>query len=311
MSAVPPPVSAPAPVPKQDFWERLLKINRQFIYLVVAVAVALPLFIRFTVKPGPMPPVIDLFNTIDTMPRNKALVLSVDYDPGSEAELQPMTIALLRHAFARHTKVGVVTLTLTAMGLADTAIRQVVGEFNSRARTPEESLRYGRDYIFWGYQPVPLMVIAGLGEDARKVFPTDAYKNRTDTLPISDAIRNYRDVGIVVSLASTEVPLWWVTYGQTVYGVKVGTGITAVMAADYYPYYSKTRQFSGILAGMKGASEYEQLTMEKYPATAAGLRRIATERMSSQTTAHLAIMLLIIVGNIAFFKTRKKKRKQT
>jgi hypothetical protein len=308
MSAIPPPTPTPVHAPRQDFWERLLKINRRFIYLVVAVAVALPLFIRFTVKPGPMPPVIDLFNTIDTMPRNKALVLSVDYDPGSEAELQPMTIALLRHAFAHHAKVGVVTLYLTGMGLADTAIRQVVGEFNSRAKTPQDSLRYGVDYVFWGFQPVPLMVIAGMGEDVRKVFPTDVYNNRTDTLPISDAIRNYRDVGIVVSLSSSEYPLYWVTYGQTVFGVKVGAGITAVMAADWYPYYSKTRQFSGILAGMKGASEYEQLTMEKYPATVAGLRRVATERMSSQTTGHLAIMLLIIVGNIAFFATRKRRK---
>lgn len=130
-----------------------------------------------------------------------------------------------------------------------------------------------------------------MGEDIRKVFPTDAYKNRTDTLPISQVIRNYRNVGIVVSLASTEVPLWWITYAQTVFGVKVGTGVTAVSAADFYPYYSKTRQFSGILAGMKGGAEYEEMVVEKYPATGASVRRIATERMASQTTAHLAIML--------------------
>jgi hypothetical protein len=60
---------------------------------------------------------------------------------------------------------------------------------------------------------------------------------------------------------------------------------------------------------MKGAAEYEQLVADGYPRSMAGLRRVATERMASQTTAHMAIMLLIIIGNVAFFASRKRKGK--
>jgi hypothetical protein len=290
------------------FWDWLLKLDRRIIYLFIALAVAIPLFAPFAIRPVAMEPVQSLFNEIDSMPRDKALVISVDYTPDIEPELHPMTIALLRHAFARRIKVGVLALQIPGLGLADMAINQVVDEFNARAKTPAESLRYGQDYVFWGFQTPILMVLTGMGEDIAKVFPADAHKNRTDTLPIMSWLRNYGNVDMVVSIAGSSLPVTWLTYAQTVFGVKIGTGITAVSAADYYPYYSKTRQFTGLVAGMKGGAEYEEMVAERYPATAAGVRRLATERMASQTTSHLAIMLLIIVGNIAFFVTRRKKK---
>jgi hypothetical protein len=38
------------------------------------------------------------------------------------------------------------------------------------------------------------------------------------------------------------------------------------------------------------------------------LRNRGTEAMSSQTAAHLAIMAFIVIGNIAFFATRRKRK---
>jgi len=348
-----PTPTAPARKPQVSIWDRLLKINRQVIYLFLAVVVAVPLFVPFRIRPMAMEPVRSLFNTIDSLPADKAVVISVDYAPDTEAVLQPMTVALLRHCFARRIKAGVLALPVNGLGLAENALTQVVGEFNARAAGPEDSLRYGVDYVFWGFQTPILMVLTGMGEDINKVFPVDAYRNRTDTLPISEALRTYSDVGIVVSIAGSNYPMYWITYAQTVFKVKVGTGVTAVSAADYYPYYSKTRQFSGILAGMKGAAEYEELVESRYPRTrltvprtgdfvrtsqgkgkivridpALGqatvavaareisvpleqiehqVRRKATEAMSSQTLAHLGIMLLIVIGNVAFFASRRRK----
>jgi hypothetical protein len=353
-----PPTPSPQPPalnpqPGLSIWNRLLSIDRRILFLFIGLVVVVPLFAPFIIRPLPTEPVESLFRTIDSIPQDKALVLSVDYTPDIEPELHPMTIALLRHAFARRIKVGVLCLQIQGIGLADTAIRQVTGEFNARARDWSDSLRYGRDYVFWGYQTPVLMVLTGMGEDISKVFLVDAYKNRTDTLPIMQEIRNYNSIGFVVSIAGSSLPMSWIIYAQTVFGVKIGTGITAVSAADFYPYYSKTRQFSGILAGMKGAAEYEEIVELRYPQTRVGipalgasvmthegkgrftardlaagtgtvslatgeirvplaeieypLRRLATERMSSQTTAHVGIMLLIVIGNVAFFVTRRRK----
>jgi hypothetical protein len=336
--------------PRSTIWDKLLKIDRRVIYLFLAVVVAFPLFTTVRIKPVAMEPVYALFNTIDSLQPDKAVVISVDYEPSTEAELQPMTIAVLRHAFARRTRVGVLALPVNGVGLAENALTQVVGEFNARARIPADSIRYGIDYVFWGFQTPPLMVLTGMGENINKVFPVDAYRNRTDSLPISEGLRTYNDIGIVVSIAGTSMPLSWITYAQTMFRVKIGTGVTAVSAADFYPYFSKTRQFSGIIAGMKGAAEYEEMVESRYPATGLGIpipgatvktelvkgklvrtdlaggtatvagpngevtvpirqvefaaRRRATEAMSSQTFAHLGIMLLILIGNVAFFASR-------
>jgi hypothetical protein len=289
-----------------NLWDRLLRLPRQVIYVFIVLTVGIPLFLPFSIRTIPTQAVRDLYNVVDSMPMGKALIISADYTPDTEAELHPMTIAFLRHAFARRLKVGVCCLQLQGIGLADNALRQVVDEFNSRARTPDDSLRYGRDYVFYGFQTPILMVITGMGEDITKVFPADGYRNRTDTLPISEELRSYSDVGIVISIAASSIPQYWVTYGQTAFGIKVGTGITAVSAADFTPYYA-TRQFSGMLAGMKGAAEYEGMIAAHHPVAVEGVRQQATERMASQTTAHIGIMLLILIGNISFFATRRRK----
>uniref|UniRef100_A0A7V3ZVF6 Uncharacterized protein n=1 Tax=candidate division WOR-3 bacterium TaxID=2052148 RepID=A0A7V3ZVF6_UNCW3 len=279
-----------------------MAVSRKYIYLILTLVIVIPLLKPFKLKPLPMKPVKSLFDYIDKIPKDKALLISVDYTPDTEAELQPMTIALLRHAFCRKIKVGVLTLTLLGLGLAEDALRVVTKEFNEKAINNEDSIIYGRDYVFLGWQTPPLVPLLGMGESITKVFPVDYYGNRTDTLPLLKEIKNYRDVGIVVSISGSAIPMWYVTYAQTTFGVKVGAGFTAVSAADYYPYLN-SGQLTGLLAGMRGGAEYEELVEENFKIKG---RRKATEAMSAQTTAHLTIILLIILGNFIYFYKKKK-----
>jgi hypothetical protein len=341
------------PPRQKGLWPFLLSLPRQVIYLVLALAVVLPLFTPFQIRPLPTAPVVSLFNAVDSVTSDKALVVSVDYSPDTEAELTPMTIAILRHAFARRLRVGVLTNLIQGQGLADSAVRQVTAEFNARAQRPEDSLRYGVDCVYWGFQTPYVMVMTGMGKDISRVFPRDFYGHPIDSLPISTGLRSYNNVGLLVSVASSALPQTWLTLAQTQYGVRIGTGVTAVSAADMYPYYSKTRQFAGLLPGMKGAAEYEELLEDRYPVTMKGmpalnrmvntrqgrgrllsvnardstavidlrdgeatiplrqiltrLSRTGTKKMSPQTTAHLAIMLFIVISNIAYFATRRRK----
>lgn len=276
--------------------------SRRYIYLILTIVIIIPILRPFKLKPLPMKPVKNLFDYIDKIPKDKALLISVDYTPDTEAELQPMTIALLRHAFSKRIKVGILTLTLLGLGLAEDALQVVLKEFNEKAKTKEDSIVYGRDYVFLGWQTPPLVPLLGMGESITKVFPVDYYGNRTDTLPLLKEIKNYRDVGIVVSISGSAIPMWYVTYAQTTFGVKVGAGFTAVSAADYYPYLN-SGQLTGLLAGMRGGAEYEELVEENFKIRG---RRKATEAMSAQTTAHITIILLIILGNFIYFYKKKK-----
>jgi hypothetical protein len=286
------------------FFEALMKIDRRVIYLILAAAVIIPFLRPFMIHPRAMPPVEEMFYYIDTMPKDKALVISVDYTPDTEPELQPMTIALLRQAFTRRIKVGVLTMSVLGLGLAENALHQVAEEFNQRAKSREDSIIYGRDYVFWGWQTPALTVILGMGERISRVFTVDYYGNKTDTLPMMKQIKNYRNVGILVSVSASDTPGWYIVYAQTSFGVRVGIASTAVQAADWYPYLN-SHQATGVLAGMKGGAEYEELVQTKDGITG---RRRATEAMASQTSAHFAIILFILIGNIGYFALRRRKK---
>ena len=87
------------------------------------------------------------------------------------------------------------------------------------------------------------------------------------------------------------------------------------MVTDAIPYV-ESGQLKGILAGMPGAAEYENLVYgfmknqsdnrfilnpdKVYPGK-------ATSRMSAQSLAHVIMVLFIVFGNIAYYLKRKRK----
>jgi hypothetical protein len=291
-----------------NVWTRLQAIDRRWIYVVLWVVVMLPLLFPFKIKSKITPPVQKLFSYVDTMPADKALVISIDFAPATRAELQPMVVALLRHGFASGRHIGLLAMDVFGLGLGEEALSQVAAEFNAHATNHEDSIINGEDYVFWGWTTPALTVMLGMGERISNVFPVDYYGSRTESLPVMRDLRNYDDIGVLVSVAANTMPRSWIVYAQTQFGVRLGCGITAVSAADFYPYVN-SGQFVGMLAGMKGAAEYEELVQQKMSGLnqAWGLRNRGTEAMSSQTAAHLAIMAFIVIGNIGFFATRRRK----
>ncbi len=281
----------------------LTRLDRRIIYLILAVVVILPLVFPSAERVRVMPPVQKLYEAIDQIPEDKALIIDFDYDPQTQPELEPMGFALLRHAFKRRIKVLVLSLYVQPLGLAKKALTQVLTEFNQKATTHKDSIIYGRDYVFLGWQPPPIIPILGMGESITKVYQTDYYGNKTDTLPLMKKIKNYNDIGILVSLAGSALPKSWVAYAQNRFGVKVGAGVTAVSAADFYPYF-QTGQFSGLMVGMKGGAEYEELVERRLGLKA---RRRASEALPSLTYAHLVMIIFIVIGNIGFFIQRRTK----
>ncbi|MEO0094412.1 MAG: hypothetical protein ABIL66_00775 [candidate division WOR-3 bacterium] len=284
-------------------FDLMLKIDRRIIYLVLAVVVILPLVIPSAQHVRVMPPVEKLFTAVDTIHSDKVLMIDFDYDPQTQPELEPMALAILRHAFNKRIKVLGLSLYVQPLGLAKSAFDQVIGEYNSNAKTYEDSIIYGRDYVFLGWQPPPLVPILGMGESITNVYKKDYYGNQTDTLPLMKKIKNYNQVELLISISSGDPPLWWVGYAQNRFGLKVGVGCTAVSASDYYPYL-QTGQFSGLMVGMKGAAEYEELVESRLNIYK---RRKASEALPSLTYAHLVMMAFIIIGNIGYFIKRRQK----
>jgi len=273
-------------------------MDRRFVYLLVGLAVAIPFFFPLRQRIRISQPVRQVYDVVeDLKPDGKPLLLSMDFDPSTAPELQPMAEAILRHCFARDVRVIVMTLTPTGVSLAEAIIHKVAGEFQRI---------YGEDYVFLGYKPGTSNVILQLGEELRKLYRTDAAGTSVDDLPLMRNVHNYKDVGLVIALSGTAIVETWITYAVSRYGATYAMGVTAVMASGYYPYVN-TGQSKGLLGGMKGAAEYEQLLLDNQLMPCLG---DGSKGMNSQSMAHLLIIGLILLGNIRYFVFHRGERRE-
>lgn len=241
------------------FWEKLGKIDRRIIYIVLAVVVIIPLIL--TVKlPGKvraMPRTKDVFDHIENIDPNgkrRAILISVDFDPQTEPELKPQLEAVVRHAFARNIPLLVMALPIQGTDIGIEVFTRLAEEHNKE---------YGIDYVILGWKPSPVAVILGMGNFIEQVFPTDYWGTPLSELPVMEGIRNYDDVGLVMDFTGSSFYAYWVYYAHTPYDVPVATGVTSVSVADIYPFLG-SRQFIGMLAGMKAGAEYERLAKDRY-----------------------------------------------
>jgi len=74
--------------------------------------------------------------------------------------------------------------------------------------------------------------------------------------------------------------------------------VTAVMGPENYPYLN-SGQLKGLVAGLKGAAEYETLL---------GKPAIATRGMPAQSAVHILIIVLIVIGNILYLVEKRKRK---
>jgi hypothetical protein len=284
-------------------FEKLLHIDRKVIFVLMGVAIAIPLAFPFRLPVGEQPATRGLFETIERIdPVKQALLVSTDWNPQTEAENQPMTVALIRHGLARKLRVVVISFYNESIPMANQAVTQVIEEYNSQAKTEAERVVYGRDVVLLGWVPPPIVPILGLGQSITGVYKVDYYGAGTDTLPIMKGLGSYDDIGLVCAVSGGSSPQWFIQFAQPRFGVKVGAAVTAVAAPDLYAYI-ESGQLSGMLSGMKGAAEYENLIEEKYHV---GGRQRALEGMGAQSIGHLLIMALVIMGNVGYFVTRRR-----
>jgi len=290
------------------FFYTLTKIDRRLIYLVLTVLVILPFFLKFSIPQNIMPQTKKLFDFIEWLSPedNKAVLVSIDYTPQTMPECHPMAISILTHCFKKRIPVLGVSFDPQAPGLAIEAFNTVINNLNARAQTNSDSIIYGRDYIYLGWKSGRIAALMEMGEKITNVFPRDYYNNYTDSLPLMERIKNYRDISIAIILAAADYPQEWLMYAQARYGLKLGAGLTAVMAPKYYPFL-QTGQLSGMMSGMKGAAEYENLLVTAGYTEKTGKAEIG---MNSQTLIHLLIIILIIIGNIGYMATRKQSMKK-
>jgi len=269
-------------------------IERRIVFIYIGFAVILPLFMTAEPPLRVTRDVQQLVDALDALPPGSVVLAAFDYDPASEPELQPMAITFMKYAFKHDLKVIIMGLWPQGPQMADQAIEEAMNDSVIAAK----NLQYGIDYVNLGFQSGNEFVIQSMGSNFKRMFPKDDKRTPYDSIPMLANIINFSNVDFVFNLSSGKPgTVEWVQIAADRFGVKLGAGNTAVQAPQIYPYL-RAGQLHGLLGGMSGAAEFEKATNEPGKASTFIL---------SQMMAHAMVIAFIIIGNVAFFSSRRKK----
>ena len=277
--------------------QRLLLVDRRIIFLLVFLGALIPILAPIGLAVRVSPPVKSIFDKVEGLKAGDTIMLSFDYGPSDGPELDPMANSILRHC--RKKGVRVLGLSLFPLGGVDMAIAR----FSQLSL--ETGAQNGIDYVNLGYKDGGQAAMKLLGESLAAVFPSDTNGRPVGEIPAAQGVRNYNDVELVISLATSVLGEWWINLVNAQFGVDVAVGSTAVSAPKYYAYM-EAGQAIGVMGGMKGASEYEELVAEHYP-DLGSLSRTATVGMDVQSIVHVIIILFILFGNVLYIMTRRMR----
>ncbi len=235
-----------------NFFEKLQALDRRYIYIVVALAIIIPLMVQYNSDVVTTPPTENLYQLIDSYAgrSDRAILISFYHDAATMPELYPMEIAILRHCFERKVKVFTMTFYAAGAPIIDFAINTVKEEY--------PDIQSGVDYCNFGYKIMPMITALGMGDNIATAIDTDAEGRKLANLPIMKDIVNYNEMNLIIETSGSSAGGTWITYARSKFGANVAVGVTAVMAADMYPYL-QSGQLIGMLTGLKGAAEYEKL----------------------------------------------------
>ena len=278
-------------------------LDRRIIFLIVGLSVLIPLlqpdWFRLPIRISPESKTV--FNEINRLNKGDRVLLSFEYSPSTKPEIHPMSIAILKHLFSKNIKVYGFALWPDGNFMSTEVFSEVADDFEKI---------YGVDYVNLGFKPGAEAVVKGIASDISALYTVDLNGTPINDIPMMKGIINIEDFDFVFSLsAGFPGSIEWAQYACDPKNIPMSTGCTSIQVTDLLPFVG-TGQIRGILAGMPGAAEYENLVdAELKKMGIIGKPGKLLIMMSAQSVAHVVIVLFIVFGNIMYFITRKKKGK--
>jgi hypothetical protein len=271
-------------------------IDRRFIYALIALAVLIPLL-----KPIGLPIAVSMetrnsYQVLTTVPDGSLVLIGFDYEPGSVAEMNPQAMAILRILAAKNVRVVGFTSFPVSGTFAETCLESTYGAAGKK---------YGVDYVNLGYYAGAEASLAAFCENPGSVFKADYRGNLLSGLPIMSQVKTVKDFALTMTLndgvGTGSNTGMWVRQVNISHGQRLLLGVTAVSAASTVPYVN-SKNAVGILVGLKAAAELEK---------ASNMPGSAIASMDALTLGHVAIILLILLGNIAILASKYARRSVT
>ncbi len=269
---------------------KLRLVGNRIIYGILLLSLVIPLIWPIGL-PMTIPEEVEkLYEMIERLSPGSAVAISFDLSPGGYDELNPAAVAVMNHLARKGIR-------LIGMAFWDAGP-------NLFERTCGMSLYadkvYGTDYVNLGFLAGGENAMAAAARDIKGSFGRDFHGNNLHDMPILRDVDSFNDIELLIVVASGNpgVPEWIRQVGDPI-GVPIATIVIAGLVADYAPYMH-SRQLIGMVPGLRGAAGYESLI---------DMKGLGTAGLDAQSIAHIVILLLIVLGNVAFVLDRRQIRK--
>lgn len=273
-----------------SIFSRMMSIDRRIIYIILAVAIAFPMFKPVGFPVASEAPAEALYDYINNLPDGSVILHSADYSASGITELKPMVEVLVDLTLQKGHKLIMMALWAEGNNLSYAWTSSIIEKHGAV---------YGVDYIFLGYIPS----YQAFHDASRTDFKAacnggvDRDRNRLDTFPIMANINKASDIDAVISYGTGDPGYQhWI---QNWYATSDCKAILAGQVAVNYP--NALNQYNagnlkGVAGGLGGAATLEK----KHGIVGAG-----HGASDSQSFGHLAIILFLILGNVGYFGARR------
>ncbi len=274
----------------KEFLVKLGKIDRRVIYLLVILAVVIPLIVKIRLPIFISRETNGVYTIIEHCPEDKIVLLDCTWDAGNRGENWPQTEAVMVHLMRKGIKFAIMSRIPQGTGFGREIAEKVAKKYGKK---------YGIDWCNLGYLPGEAAMIQALAKDIKGVVKKDIKGTPLDSIPMMQGIEDIHDISLVCGIA-----YWpsedWLRFVQGVYGTNVAFCSSAIVSSAMYPFLD-SGQLCGLLVGVRGAAEYERLL---------GTEELGTELIVPQSMVHLLIVVLIVLANIGFWAERREKKEE-
>ena len=284
-------------------------IDRRYIFLLVAVALIIFLYIPFKLPTEVDPEVQDYFDAIEALTPGDTVIVSSDYSPSTDPEVGGMHENTLYHLFRKDCRVIGVCYWPEGPDMTRKHLPETLELLRKDWGIEKQA---GTDYVELPYLSGNEIAIINTASSIPDAMPKTRHGEDTASLPIMqgingiekpDPVTGERTIDLVITISAGDPGAReWIRHVGKRHDARIMAGSTSVMATDLFAF-RQSGQIVGFLGGLPGSQQYEMLLLE------AGIRKEASDidaDMAIQSVVHFLIIGLIVLGNIGHWRNKRR-----
>lgn len=263
--------------------QRLLRLITSIVLLLI-VSVPILFGTERVALPGALSAdILGLSEIVSSLPETASVLLAIEYEPAFSGELDAAAAPIVDHIILRGAQLTLISTSPTGPALGERFLSNTQGS---------HEFQHGEHYVNLGYLAGGTVALRNFALNPKQTSPWTISDEEAWDMPPLVNINSLNDFDLVLTI--TDDPDTGRAWIEQVQPVLEETPFIMVISAQaeplIRPYYETTpQQINGLLTGLSGGAEYEQVT---------GRNQFARAYWDSFTIGLSAAVVLILLGGL-------------